>query len=417
MSLQDQNSSLETKESYGALALVSLRYRAFRLVWLGSVSEHMGEFMELAAVLWLVNELTHSPLMLTLVGSAKFIPLIFFPILGGVIADRVDRKLMLMISLVGSGLLSICLAILSVTGLIAVWHLFLIGLLGGIAMSFNHPARQTIVPNLIKKEHLLNAISLDFISVQGSRMVGMLLAGYLIVILGIWPIFVLRSLGCLLAIFWLTLAPVPSTPISGKKRTMGQDFVEGFAYLRSNTIIFVLVILYLIPWLTSNTFTSFLPIFAKDILDIGAVGYGYMQAAPGLGAIASLVGLTFFTYYKKKATLLVTTGILMGIGLIGFSVLQWAPASLMILVVVGAMLTAFSTVNSTLIQGAVRDEYRGRVISWREVAFGLGPTGSLLFGTIAQFTGVQISLGLLGLIIMIPAILLIFQFHRFNEIL
>ena len=403
------------RESYWSLTLVSLSYRNFRLVWLGSVTEHIGEFMEIAAVLWLVNQLTHSPLMLTIVGSARFIPMIFFPIVGGVVADRVNRRSLLMTALMVSGLLSLCLAFLTLTEQVAVWHLVVLGLLGGAAMSFNHPARQTIVPNLIKKEHLLNAVSLDFISVLASRMIGMALAGYLIVIIGLWPIFVMRSLGCLFAIFWLRLAQIPPTPISAKEETPRQNLMEGFRYLRSNTMILGLVILYLIPWLTGNTFSSFLPVFA-DILHVGAVGYGYLQASPGMGALISLVGLTFFTYYKGKTKLLVGAGIMMGLCLIGFSASTWTALSLPLLVVMGAMQTAFSTVNTAIIQGIAPDELRGRIMSWREVAFGLGPTGSILFGAIAQVTGVQISLGILGVIILISALLLIAYFPRFGDL-
>ena len=417
MTQKDTEAVSEKRKSFWRLALVSLRARDFRLFWMGSVAEHFGEFMEFAAVLWLVNELTHSPLILTLIGSAKFMPLIFFPIVGGIIADRVDRKRLLFLTLIGTCILSICLAILAATGLIAVWHLFVIGLLGGVAMSFNHPARLTILPNLVRKDYLLNAISLDLISVLGSKMIGMSLSGYFIVKFGVWPIFLIRSLGCLLAVFWLTLVHVPQTSLSSRKQTMRQNLFDGLGYLRSNTIILILTALYLIPWLAGNTFTSFLPVFANDILKIGAVGYGYLQAAPGLGAIASLIGLTFFTYYKQKGTLLIASGIIMAVCLIGFSGSKVPFASLFFLVVIGATQSAFSTVNTTLIQGAVPDELRGRIISWREVAFGFGPTGSIIFGTIAQFTGVQISLGMLGLIILVPPILLMAYLPRAKGIL
>jgi predicted MFS family arabinose efflux permease len=193
---------------------------------------------------------------------------------------------------------------------------------------------------------------------------------------------------------------------------MRQNLSDGLDYLRANTVILVLTILYLLPWLAGNTFTSFLPVFASDILKIGAVGYGYLQAAPGLGAIASLIALTFFTYYKNKSTLLIASGVLMAICLLGFSASTSTVASLFLLVVIGAMQSVFSTVNTTLIQGAVPDELRGRIISWREVAFGLGPTGSVIFGAIAQVTGVQVSVGLLGLIILVPSLLLIAYLPR-----
>ncbi len=415
MTRPDASLDGKTRESYWSLTLVSLRYRDFRLVWLGSMTEHIGEFMEIAAVLWLVNQLTHSPLMLTVVTAARFAPMIIFPIIGGVVADRVDRRSLLMTALCGSGFLSLCLALLIATGLVAVWHLIVMGLFSGVIMSFNHPARQTILPNLIKKEHLLNAISLDFISVLAARMVGMALAGYLIVLIGLWPIFVMRTLGSIFAVLWLKLARIPPTPVSTKKTTAGQSIMEGFHYLRSNPVILGLVVLYLIPWLSGNTLLSFLPVFANDILHVGAVGYGYLQASPGLGALIALIGLTFFTYYKSKPKLLVGSGIIMGLGLIGFSASTRPFLSFPFLVVFGVMHTAFSTVNTTIIQGLAPDNLRGRIMSWREVAFGLGPTGSIIFGAIAQATGVQISLGILGAVVIIPSLFLIAWLSRFRE--
>ena len=126
------NSSEGRQKPYWSLMLTSLHYRNFRLVWLGSFTEHFGEFMEIAAILWLVNELTHSPLMLTVVGSSRFMSMIFFPIVGGIMADRVNRRSLLIASLLGSFILSVLLAILAITGIIVVWHLIVIGVLGGV---------------------------------------------------------------------------------------------------------------------------------------------------------------------------------------------------------------------------------------------------------------------------------------------
>ena len=395
------------RESYLALMLTSLRYRNFRLFWLGSLTEHFGEFMEIAAILWLVNELTHSPLMLTIVGSSRFIPMILFPIVGGIAADRVNRRSMLIASLAGSGLLSICLGVLALTGVIAVWHLIVIGLLAGVSTSFNHPARQAILPNLVNREHLLNAISLDSLSVHGSRMLGMLAGGYFIANLGLWPIFFIRTLGCLVAILWLYFAKIPPTPPAARELAPWRNLAEGFHYMRGNMIILGLLVLYLVPWLAMNTYSNFLPVFADDILSVGAVGYGYLQAAPGLGAIASLIGLTLLTYYKHRFLLLALSGIVLGIGLIGFSISPWFVLSLLLLVVIGGTQNAFVAVNTTLIQGFVPDNMRGRIMGWREVAFGLGPTGSILFGAIARYTGVPFSVTLLGIICLLIAFLLL----------
>ena len=413
-SQSEPTTSSVRQKSFWSLTFIGLRYRNFRLVWLGSVTEHTGEFMEIAAILWLVNELTHSPLWLTVVGSCRFISMIFFPPLGGVVAERIDRRRLLIVSLIGSTLLSTCLAVLAVTGIINLVHLIVISLLSGVAMSFNHPARQTIVPNLVNREHLLNAISLDTLSVHMSRATGNLIVGYLMVFLGIWPIFVIRAVGCLIAITLLLQARVPATPPATRTEAPWRNLAQGFRYLRGNRLMLILVILYALPYMAQNTYINFLPVFANDILRVGAVGYGYLQGAPGIGAIIFMILLGLMTYYKNKFRLLIGSGILLSIGLLSLSASPWFALSLPLIVIIGGMVTVFAAVETTLIQGTVSDEVRGRVLSWREILFGLGPTGSILFGAIAQYTGVPYALGMLGIICLVVSLLLIFLYPRFK---
>lgn len=397
-----------------SLMLAALRYRNFRLVWAGSFTEHLGEFMEIAGTLWLVNELTHSPLWLSIVGSSRFIPMIFFPPVGGVVADRVNRRALLIAALLGQAALSAALLGLAVTDNITLSSLIVISLLSGIATSFNHPARQTIVPNLVNREHLLNAVSLDLLSVQLSRAIGTLIGGYIIALLGVSPVFAIRAGGCLLAIFWLLLARVPATPPGSKQSAPWHNFAEGFRYVRGHALILILVLLCALPYLAQNTYMNFVPVVARDILQVGAVGYGYLQGAPGLGALIFLVSLGLLTYYPNKFRLLVVTGVLMGLAILGLAASSSFPLSLTLLVIIGGMLASFSAIDATLLQGAVPDEIRGRILSQREVLFGLGPTGSIIFGAIAQSRGVPLSLALLGLIAVTVSLLLILLLPRFR---
>lgn len=396
--------------------VVSLKQKNFRMLWLGSVTEHFGEFMEIAAILWVVELISGSPLMLTIVGASRFIAMIFFPIAGGMIADRFNRRSLLIGALLSSAVLGTVLLLLIITKTVAIWHIIVISLFYGVVTSFNHPARHSILPNLVQKGHLLNAIALDSISVQSSRILAMPLSGYLLASLGVWPIFVIKILGCFMAAFWLLQVDVPPTPISSRHSSAVENLYEGFRYLRGHTIILVLVLLYLIPRIVMNTYTNFLPIYASDVLRIGVVGYGYLQAAPGLGALMSLLGLTMLTYYKGKAKLLIGMGIIMGAGMISLAASHWFVISIFSLIVIGAMQMAFNTVNSTLIQSMVSDEIRGRIMSLREIAFGLGPAGSILFGAIAQNTGVPASTGLLGVICILVSLLLVVFLSKFDKI-
>ncbi len=416
MSREKQPRSPERKESFRSIMLASLSFRDFRLVWFGSFSEHLGEFMEVGAILWLVNQLTHSPLMLTIVGACRFISMIFLPIIGGVVADRMNRRTLLIISLIGTGLLSAALSVLTGTGHIAVWHLIVISLLIGAATSFNHPARQAIVPNLVERKHLLNAVSLDLISVLASRMVGMSLVGSLMTVIGVWPIFVLRIAGLILAIVLLLMAKIPATPSDTSRQAPWQSMVGGFQYLKSNAIILGLIMLYLLPWLADNTYTSFVPVFATDILHISATGYGFFQAAPGLGALIALVTLSLLTHFRQKTALFTGAGIVMGLSLLAFAFSRQTAVSLILVVLFGAMQMGFVSINTALIQGAIPDGVRGRVMSLREVTFGLGPAGAIIFGAIAEYIGAPASLSLLGGVCFIVALLPLIAFRKLGKI-
>ena len=374
---------------------ISLNYRDFRLVWLGSVTEHLGEWMELIALLWLVNELTGSPLMLTVVGSCRYIPMVIFPILGGVVADIMDRRWLLIFALLGAALLSIILAILVKTGTVAIWHIIILSLLSGVTTSLNHPARQSMVPNLVMKEHLLNAISLDSASVQASRLIATPVAGYLIANFGVVPVFGLRAAGTLLAVGWLYFVKIKLLPPVTTKAPW-HNVIEGLKYVRGHMLLLSMVPLYLLPMLTQNTYTNFLPIFARDILKIGPTGHGFLQGAPGLGALASLIGLASLASNRVQGSLLFTASGILGISFILFSVSHWTFLSLILLVIIGGMVTSFMTINPALIQSHISDVMRGRVMSLREIAFGLGPVGSLIFGVIAEGSSVPFALELLG---------------------
>jgi len=383
------------RESLVTRTFASLAYRNYRLVWMGSVTEHMGEWMEVAAVLWLVHDLTRSALMLTVVGSCRFIPRLIFPVIGGMAADKMDRFRLLTLALLTDALLSLILAVLVKTGMVAIWHIIVISLLGGVTICFNHPARLSIVPNLVKREHLLNAVSLDNASVQASRFVAMPIAGYLMATFGVTPVFGVRALANLLAVCWLMFIR-EAPPLQPAGTAKFRNVIEGLKYLRENRLLMALVPLYLIPMLTLNTTNNFLPIFADNVLKIGATGYGFLQAAPGLGSLAGLIALAALPSDRINGALLFVASCILGFVLVFFSLSTWTSLSLVLLLATGAMNTAFITINTVLIQSHVSDAMRGRVLSLREIANGLGPAAGLIFGAIAERTSAPFALETLG---------------------
>ncbi|MFQ5825721.1 MAG: MFS transporter [Dehalococcoidia bacterium] len=393
-----------------AQGVTSLRYRDFRLVWLGSLSEHMGEWMELAGFIWLARQLTDSPLLITLIGAARFAAMVFVPFVGGMVADRVNRRSLLIASLVFMAGLSIALLLLVYTGVIAIWHMFAIGFLLGVATSFNHPARQSIVPNLVKREHLFNAISLDTTSVMGSMVIGFPIAGEIIDRMGVTtPLFGLRAAGALLAIGWLLFVKTDLKP-RGEKHHPVQDLMEGFRYLRRNTPILVLVCLFFIPMAGQRAFMDLLSVFARDVLQVGGREYGWLYTASGLGALISLLALAPLGDYRHKGWLLFSVGLVAGLAQAAYGASQWLWPSIALVTIMGGTRTAFMTVNTTMIQSNIPDNVRGRVMSLREIMMGLGPVGGITAGAIAQYASPAAAMEVIGIffffIILILAIAL-----------
>jgi len=205
----------------------------------------------------------------------------------------------------------------------------------------------------------------------------------------------------------IDLQPPPAVAKRGLR-----NVIDGLKYVRGDLLLLSLIPLYLIPWITQNTSNNFLPIFARDILKIGASGYGFLQAAPGLGALASLIALAAMPFQRVNGSLLLLTSTFLGIALVLFSVSAWPPLSMMALLVAGGMITSFMTINTALIQSHVSDVMRGRVMSLREIANGIGPAGSLIFGVIAERSSAPFALELLGIACIAISFLLAFLLSR-----
>lgn len=388
---------LNKQPSVFARTFTSIRlYRNFRLLWMGSWTEHMGEWLEMTALLWLMNQLTHSPFMGTLMVALRFLPMIVFAFIGGIVVDRFNRRTTLLCTLFFLALLSIILAVIVHLGKIQPWHLLVYSVLDGIAISFNHPARNTLVPNLVKKEHLLNAITLDNASVMASRMIGAPLSGFIISVAGTTPVLGLRAAGALVAMLWLSQVHAPPTPADARRNSPLRNFVEGMRYVGKNKSVLTQVLMYLLPFFVTNSYTGLLPYYATNNLHIGAELYGVMNAAPGLGSVLATFILASFISLRRKGSLLIISGIAQGICLILFAFSPFYFLSVVMLVFIGGFGNAFMTLNNTLIQEMITDQIRGRVLSLREVTFGLGPAGSLISGALASIMGVAFALGIAG---------------------
>ncbi|MBI2853875.1 MAG: MFS transporter [Chloroflexi bacterium] len=371
-------------------------YRNYRLLWLGSWTEHMGEWMETTALLWLLNQMTNSPVMGTLMVTLRHLPMVLFASAGGITADRFDRRRVLVFALAISAASSIAIAALVHVGHIEPWHILAYSALAGVLTGFNHPARHSMLPNMVKREHLLNAITLDNASVTVSRIVGAPLSGLIIGLAGTTPVLGVKALGGVLAIGWLSRIHVPATSLGAKKKTAFSNFKDGMRYVGEHRPVLTQILLYLLPYFLTNTYTGLLPYFATNNLHIGPDLYGILNAGPGAGSLAATFILASLVNFRRKGLLLLIGGIAQGVGLIFFASSTTFALSLVLLVFVGGANTTFLTLNNTVIQEMISDEVRGRVMSLRETFNGLGPAGSMVSGSIAAAAGAPLALVFAG---------------------
>lgn len=379
--------------------IASLRYRDFRLLWLGSVAEHSGEWVAVLALNWIVLELTNSAWWLGWLNFLRFFPMLLLPFIGGVVADRVDRRKLLITTLVAFAALYVALGLLVLTKVVTLWMVMFIAFLSGIVLSFNHPVRSAIVPNVVAKEHLTNAVSLDMTAVMATRIFAPAIAGFLVDRFGTGSVFLVATLGPMFGLVATGLMHVPDTPSAARQFGMRQNLTDGLRYVSANKAVLGLILLYLVPMVFVHPYYSvLLPVVAKDVLDVGAAGLGLLSAAAGIGSLASLLWIASIGEGARKGTLAFGSAILTGVLLLLFGFSPWFNLSLLLAGCVGLALTAFLTLNTTLLQAIIPDDLRGRVMSLREVTFGFLLFGSVLMGGLGAVVGAPLALVITGTI-------------------
>ncbi|MFC2035301.1 MFS transporter [Chloroflexota bacterium] len=379
----------------------SLRNSNYRWLWLSMLASFAGLHMQMIARGWLVVEMTDSPLILGLVSSAFAIPLLIFSLFGGVIADRLPKRNLLIFSQSSIFIISLVIAILIHTETIAVWHLVTAALLLGAVFSFNMPARQAIIPELVGEQSLMNAIALNSAAMNLTRVAAPALAGLLVGIVGVSGVYWIVT-GCyVVSIGSLSMIRVTAKKAVKPSTSMRKDLVAGLSFVRHNPTILTLLTMAIIPVVFGMSYQMLMPIFARNVLDVGASGYGALMSAAGLGALIGSLGIASIGNFQRKGLLLLGFGLVFGVTLILFSISSVFSLSLVILVGVGIGSTGYMALNNTLIQLKTPSEMRGRVMSLFMMTVGLVPLGTLPSGAIAEVTGVAPVVGVSGAILLV----------------
>jgi MFS family permease len=376
---------------------IALRHRNYRLFFFGQMISQIGTWMQTTAQAWLVLELTHSALLLGLVGVLQFLPVMLFSLVGGVLADRVPKRTLLLVSQSVALVQASILWILVVTGTVQVWHILLLAALLGLTQALDTPTRQAFVGEMVGREDLPNAIALNSSLVNLARVLGPGLGGLLIAWLGVAPLFLLNAISFLAVIIGLvmidqrTLHALPGRRTDDQKLSPFQSLREGLFYVwHMPTVLLVIGVVGVIALFGIN-FNVMLPLFATDVFHAGPVGYGFISAAYGLGALFSALWVAWGNRKPSIRNLLIAALAFSALE-IAFALSHFYILSFPLLVGVGfAQIVMTATANTTL-QTVTPNALRGRVISVYLVVYAGGmPLGNLLAGGLTTLFGAPIA--------------------------
>jgi MFS family permease len=374
----------------------ALRHRNYRLIWLGQGISFSGSMMQSAALLWHVSLLvpkSQKGLALGLVGLSRVVPIVAFSLLSGVVADAVDRRRLMLFTQTAMALVAVVLAVYAFRGGVHVWPLYALSALGAAAGAFDGPARQSLVPTLVPRADLPNAISLNTIMFQVAAVVGPSIAGILIATLGVGWVYALNAVSFLAVIAAiLMMRGVVEAPMHERGEVSMKAAMDGLRFVFSRPLIRSTMLLDFFATFFSSA-TALLPIFAQDILQVGAQGYGWLYAAPSVGAmIAGAAMVRVADRIEHRGRVLLWAVAVYGLATVVFGFSRGFLLTFACLAVTGAADTVSMVLRNVIRQLATPDRMRGRMTGVNMVFFMGGPQlGELEAGLVAQAWSAPVS--------------------------
>jgi len=380
----------------------ALQFRDFRLLWLGQATTSAGQWMDQVTRGWLIYQLTNSPLELGLVSAIRALPLLFFSVIAGVVADRYGRKFQLIVSQVVNAGLNLTLAMLVISGHVQTWHVYATGLLAGIVMAFQQPARQSMISDLVPPEAVPNAVGLNSMVFNASRSVAPAIAGALIAAVDVGGSYLVQSVMYGVSTIWTVQMHDPRARNAAQvaaraSESIGKSTVAGGQYVWRNRAIRTVMLLVLIPSLLGQPYTSLLPVFARDILGVGPTGQGILLGAVGIGAFLGAAAVATLGNTRKQGTIMLLAALLFGLTVFAFGASPWFGLSVLLMAASGVSNVSYGTQANTLLQNHTAPGMRGRVMGIYFLNRGLSPLGALFAGALATVVGAPHTLELMGL--------------------
>ena len=379
----------------------ALRHRDYRRFWIASTFAGAGVWALIVARGWLAYEESGSSLSVGLVTFAAMAPFIIIPPFAGLLADRMDRRILVSIAHSTNVVLALGLAGFTYWGDVQLWHLVLFSLLSGIARGVQMPSNTALVATLVPRSDLLNAIALNAVPLRGARLIGPFLAGIILATFGISGAFILAAGMYALAAVQIMRVNLPASDGAAKKVGLWADLTAGFVYAYRNRSIGLLLALVAFHCGLTMAFESIMPAYSEVELDAGGVGFSYLVMATGAGALIGVFAIAPIREDRTKGRLLFITGVLSGVSVVALGFATSMPIALAAAVAMGATQGPFMTLSTALYQSVVPDEIRGRLSSlFGMSALSLMALANLGYGTLADYIGP-------GTILLVPGTLFI----------
>ncbi|MBX5478254.1 MAG: MFS transporter [Pyrinomonas methylaliphatogenes] len=391
-------------------AFAALRHRDFRFFWFGQLISVTGSQMQLVAINWHVYMLTRSAAALGLVGLVRVLPIILCSLIGGVFADAINRKRLMMVTQTTMLVSAASLALVTAHDLRSVWPIFLLTAISSAATAFDNPARQALLPSLVPARDFPNAVTLSFIVFQVAMIVGPVLAGLLLGVAGPAVVYALNALSFIAVIVSLALMQASGeVAAAGETAISFASLIEGLRFVwRTPIIVQTMTLDFAATFFASAT--ALLPIFAADILRVGARGLGFLAAAPAIGAILIGTAIARIRRWWRPGALIIISVIVYGAATLLFGLSRNFWFSMLMLALTGAADTVSSVLRQTIRQLVTPDHLRGRMTSVNMIFFMGGPQlGEFEAGVVAEFVGAPASVVIGGLGCILAAIVALWR--------
>jgi MFS family permease len=425
MAAQLEIPARDVKRAHGMFRALS--HRNFRLFWVGAFLSNVGTWMQAVAQGWLVLQLTDSPFWLGVDGFMATVPGLGLTLVGGVFADLVDRRRILIYTQVGALLSALSLAVLIVTGVVNdasdVWIILMLSFATGCCMSLAGPSYQAITIDLVGREDLANAIALNSSQFQLSRVIGPVFAGLAFKFFGLAECFFLNAASFVAVIIALMMVRYDEAkgarPAHSAKdrRALWQDLIDGFRYVWKRPRVFMLLLISAVTSLFGAPYMSMMPVFARDVHHLGETGLAAMMGIAGAGAFFGALALAYLGNFRRKGWSVLGGSLSFGVCIIGFALSTNLVMSGIFIFGMGVAIVCSVAVTNTLLQQLVRDEMRGRVLSMFMLSFiGTMPIGNLVAGATSERFGAPRTLATGGFIIAVFITIVTLRYRSLRDL-